>query len=205
MAEPEIIRKIREELNKGISTEPQVVYLLAEMRKLLEQQDALCDPDYEYLVFHCDWALHSRLDRRMARKILALFDSANVRIQAGMKLEDLPESIQTEFNNIAGLKYFKDELYRFLQQNSLPTLKNDWERFEHLYTSVIQDCPLVMSSNNPEISIKNVTVSVGSVYMDLAKMTEGVMPGSFLIYLVDWLLIDKNGESTEFIMMNSYS
>ena len=36
----DIIRKLEAELRVGITTEVQVVYLLAGLRKLLEQQDA---------------------------------------------------------------------------------------------------------------------------------------------------------------------
>jgi len=52
----DIIRKLEVELSGGIRTEPQVVYLMAGLRKLLEQRQE--KRHYEYLAFHADWVLH---------------------------------------------------------------------------------------------------------------------------------------------------
>jgi hypothetical protein len=205
MSEPEITRKIREELNRGITTESQVVYVLAEIRKFLEQKGLINDPQYEYLVFHCDWALHSKLDRRMAQKILTAIDRANVKIRAGMKLQELPENIKVEFQNIANLNFFETQLERFLKENRLPTLQDDWSRFVHLYYSVIQDSPLIMSTSKPTVQIRNATVSVESANIDFDTMTEGVIAEEVICYFVSWKLTDKNGETTELMTFNSYS
>ncbi len=57
--EPEILRKLGALLRDGIEGEPQAVYLMAAIRKLLEQQGV--KQQYYYLNFHCNWALHSKL------------------------------------------------------------------------------------------------------------------------------------------------
>src|SRR5437763_7300734 len=49
----DILKKLKKELVTGITTEAQVVYLLAGVRKLLELQQA--KRQYEHLKFHCDW------------------------------------------------------------------------------------------------------------------------------------------------------
>jgi hypothetical protein len=72
---PDIIRKLGGELDTGITTEVQVGYLLAGIRKLIERDKI--EDQYAGLKFHCDWALHARMDRAAARAILKQFDSRN--------------------------------------------------------------------------------------------------------------------------------
>lgn len=54
----EIIRKLKMEIDRGIRTEPEVMYLLAQIRKLIERDDKTAE--YSGLDFHCDWVLHSK-------------------------------------------------------------------------------------------------------------------------------------------------
>ena len=57
-----IIDKLRDHINAGITKEADALYLLAEVRKLLEQQGL--KKDYEYLTFHCDWIVDPKLAGR---------------------------------------------------------------------------------------------------------------------------------------------
>ena len=91
-------------LTTGITTEAQALQLMVLFRKLLEQQQA--KKQYEYLTFHCDWALHSKLEGTTTQKILKLFDAANGYLKAGVKLHDLPLHIGGEITRI------KDEVFR---------------------------------------------------------------------------------------------
>ena len=52
MSTPEIIRKLTDELDKGIATEVQTVYVLAGIRKLIERDRI--EGQYADLKFHCD-------------------------------------------------------------------------------------------------------------------------------------------------------
>ena len=70
--EPDIIRKLRDELKETISTERQVVYLMVELRKLLEVTKK--KKNYPSLLFHCDWVAHTTLDRELAREIVKAFN-----------------------------------------------------------------------------------------------------------------------------------
>ena len=63
----EIIRKLTAQLNEGITTEVQVVYLLVGIRKLIERDEKR--ERYPVLNFSCDWVLHSKLDRSGAKAI----------------------------------------------------------------------------------------------------------------------------------------
>jgi len=133
---PDIIRKLTELLTKGIETEAQVVYLLVGVRKLLEQQQA--KKEYEYLTFHCDWALHAKLDGKMAQKVLASFDAANVRLRAKLKLQDLPRKLKGDIDQISKMTLFEREMDRFLEANGVPTIgtirDEGWAHFIHLYS-----------------------------------------------------------------------
>jgi hypothetical protein len=53
----DIIRKLANETEAGITTEAQVVYVLAGIRKIIER-DKIGD-QYAAPRFHCDWALHA--------------------------------------------------------------------------------------------------------------------------------------------------
>jgi hypothetical protein len=76
MTPPDIIKKLKTLLSVGGTTEAEAVYLMVAVRKLLEQHQA--KKQYEDLTFHCDWALHSKLQGTTAQKILKLFDAANI-------------------------------------------------------------------------------------------------------------------------------
>jgi hypothetical protein len=62
-----IVEKLQQELDKGITCEAQLVYVLVEIRKLLEITHRA--EKYPALSFHRDWALHSRMDRAGALRI----------------------------------------------------------------------------------------------------------------------------------------
>ena len=94
MTEPDILFKLREVLSSGIKNEPDALYLMVEVRKLLEQKRA--KKTYEYLTFHCDWAVHSSLQGATAQKILGFFDSANLHLKNGLELHGLPLVLRTE-------------------------------------------------------------------------------------------------------------
>src|SRR5277367_4047130 len=100
----DIIKKLDTLLRKGIADEPGVVYLMAGIRKLLEQQQA--KQQYRYLTFHCDWTLHTKLEGSAAQEILSKFDAANPLFKSGLDLHQLPHGLRREIDNISQMKYF---------------------------------------------------------------------------------------------------
>jgi hypothetical protein len=193
-----IIEKLKAELNKGITTEPQVVYLMAEIRKLLEQQGA--KKQYEYLTFHCDWVLHSKLHGTTAQKILKQFDAANIHLKTGIELHSLPSKLRNEIDRISRMELFTEECSQFLAANGLPSLDttrpDGWAHFLHLYGKIVEDCPLVMSTKNSAAGIEKVTV-----HLELANQ----IVGNEIIYKMTWTVSDKNGLSGEIFVINSFS
>lgn len=193
-----IIRKLETELKRGIETEPQVVYLMTYVRKLLELQKTI--QRYEYLTFHCDWIVHVALDRKMAQQVLKQFDEANVHLKAGLELEDLPRDLEKGILAISGMKLFKKDISEFLTENGLPGLDatrvDGWVHFLHLYGKVVENCPLIMTTKNAASTIKSVTL-----HLELAnKPVEGDM-----LYKITWRILDKNGLVGDISVMNSFS
>src|SRR5713101_7084358 len=108
MTQSAIAAKLETLLAKGIESECDALYLMVEVRKLLEQQEA--KKQYEYLAFHCDWAVHPTLTGPTAQKILEQFDAANIHLKQGLKLPDLPGKLGAEIEKISKMRYFEDQL-----------------------------------------------------------------------------------------------
>jgi hypothetical protein len=103
---PDLLQQLGIELAKGITTEVQVVYLMVGIRKILEQRSA--KDRYEYLTFYCDWALHSKLEGRMAQRILKLFDSVNIHTKTGMDPDGLPSQLKRQVDRISKIHSFRE-------------------------------------------------------------------------------------------------
>lgn len=198
MTRSAITAKLQEQLAKGITSEPEAVYFLAEVRKLLELQKA--KDQYEYLTFHCDWALHPKLQGRMAQKILAYFDKANIHLKTGMKLHDLPGPLRIDVDRISKMRYFEDQLGEFLNGNGLPSLEqtraDGWIHFVHLYGKIVEDCPLVIQATNASATIGNVTLR-----LEFAEKPDN----RDTWFMVRWIIEDKNGGKGEIFVINSFS
>jgi hypothetical protein len=197
MTPPEIIRKLTAELDRGITTEPQVVYLMAGVRKLLEQQQAT--EQYEYLKFYCDWVLHPELGGPMAQKILKLFDEVAGHLREGAQLQGLPPHLRSEIDRISKMTPFQNELNGFLQTNGLPILddtrSDGWMRFLRLYANVVEDCPLVMRDGT-KATVDRVTLKVESAKESIENE---------IGFKVTWEILDKYGLSGSLFVINSFS
>jgi hypothetical protein len=199
MSRSAILDKLTKLLTKGISSEADALYLMVETRKLLEQQQA--KKQYEYLTFHCDWALHAQLQGAMAQQILKRFDEANIHLKSGgVELHELPGLLRMDIDRISKMTYFKQEFESFLQANALPTLastrSDGWTHFVHLYSRIVEDCPLLMTNGNASATIVSVLLQV-----ELAKKVEH----GEMFFQVRWIIKDKNGASGEIFVINSFS
>jgi hypothetical protein len=203
MTTRDIISKLTAELDPGIATEVQVVYLLAGIRKIIER-DKIRD-QYPDLNFHCDWALHSNLDRAAAKAILREFDAAHAFLRGNVKLRGLPPALRSEIERISEMRSFEQELSQFLSAYGLPALTKNrpdgWTHFLHLYAKVVEDIPLVVSSSAVAKHITHVTV-----HFDQARELIAAHDGeSEVLYKVTWVIHDKNGQSGSVFVINSYA
>ncbi len=202
---PDILKKLTRELDAGIKTEVQVVYLLAGIRKLIERDEI--KEEYADLNFHCDWALHSKLDRATAKEILKKFDAAHALLRGQIKLRDLPPPLSTEIERISKMSSFEKELSRFLAEYDLPPLTKNrpdgWSYFLHLYAKVIEDIPLMVAlpaekkkksktatTDSAPKHISHVTIN----FAEAREMIEHSTGEKEVLFKVTWTIHDKNGQ-----------
>lgn len=194
----DILDKLKNQLNEGIDTEAKASYLLLEVRKFLEQQNL--KGEFEYLNFHCNWIAHSNLAGLMAQRVLKQFDEANLHLKTGIEMQQLPRELQREIGRLSKFRYFRKEFSKFLADNKLPPITakrhDGWSHFLHLYTKIIEDCPLVMSGKNTMATIDNVTVQ-----FEFAKEAQH----GETFYKISWIVRDKNGQTGEVYVINSFA
>lgn len=201
MATEDILSKLTEELEKGITTEAQVVYLLVGIRKLIERDGI--EEKYVALNFHCDWALHSQLDRAGAKAILKQFDAAHVLLREHIELHSLPPKLRTEIDDISKMKSFEKELSAFLSAYHLPSLthhhSDEWPHFLYLYVRVVEDIPLVVNAPGTCQNISRLTVRC-----ELARKPLKHDDGEDILFNVRWIIHDKAGQSGELFVIHSF-
>ncbi|MCU0678086.1 MAG: hypothetical protein MUF19_00660 [Candidatus Pacebacteria bacterium] len=128
MKEDILQSKLRSELsNLPIDTEARVLYLLVEMRKVLEYDEI----NHSVLRFYGDWVVHTKLDRAFSQRIY----------------EVLQQQDTLEGQNIISFNTLKNELREFLNRYDLPTdlidINEYWTYFREKLIDVLVDVPIV--------------------------------------------------------------
>src|ERR1700674_2787350 len=113
-----IIAKLERELAEPISTERQVVYILVEIRKLLELTGS--QAKYDALWFHASWAFHPKMNRGVAAKLLEYFDEAYPLLK-DKELYELPSDLHHSITDAIALRHFRGHLKDFLVEHGLST------------------------------------------------------------------------------------
>lgn len=124
MKEDIISQKIRKELSiMPIDTEPRVMYLLVEIRKVLEHENN----HGGLLRFYCDWVVHTKMDRNPAQDVYNKISAGNAESRQFISFEKL-----------------KCELREFLIEKNLPTelIDKHWKSFEDKLVDILVDTPL---------------------------------------------------------------
>ena len=129
MKEDILYEKIRRELDDlPISTEPRVMYLLVEIRKVLDHEGDT--ETFELLRFYGDWCVHTILDRRVARKLVQIVQQKD-----------------TTSSRIITFGKLRTELRLFLGTYNLPTQialdENLWSEFRSKLSNILLDVPVV--------------------------------------------------------------
>ena len=196
MAAEEILRKLTAELDRGITTEVQVVYALVCVRKLMERDDR--KQAFPSLTFHCDWAVHAHLDRGGARRILLKFDELRHRFGD----RDLPAALEREIGEITQMRGFRKELTDFLALYHLPALRplgpEGWNRFLDLYARVIADIPLVVKADRAD-EFRHVQRVVVKLDRDGAEADSLGPP-----FKVSWQIFDRHNSPGGFYVIHKY-
>jgi hypothetical protein len=187
---PQIVEKIQAEINVGINKESQVVYLLAGVRKIIEQEEA--GDRYTYLKFHCNWTLHSRLQGSFAQQVLSHFGAAHLQLLKGDHLTS-----NSEIEKISKMSQFREELSDFFCAHSITDFSkspDEWPRFLYLYARVIEDTPLLIRADN-SAPVREVAVSV--------EMAKELTLGQH-VFKVMWRVTDRDGRSGTIFVNNTF-
>jgi hypothetical protein len=148
-----IVEKLRRHLSCPLDTECEVVYLLCEIRKLLDKQRV--EPTPFALRLYCHWALHVDLSRpSTTMPFLTKVDNYVFnKLNAGETEETLLEE-HALFRDFVYLETFRKELSQFLALNDLPTSLCDedarWFAFLAAFASIIEDGSLACQSKDPD-------------------------------------------------------
>jgi hypothetical protein len=164
----DIIAKLRKHLAGGVMTECRVVYLLAEIRKLLE--DERPNPRPTALWMFCHWAVLVNLSRssttsHFLNQIDAFTISQNIH---GLPEPDGRFSFVDQHNlskDLLFLTNFRQQLREFLGSKKLSTrlCDNDksWFGFLSAYAGVIEDGTLSVEGANKLRVVDRVTFTKG--------------------------------------------
>jgi hypothetical protein len=152
-----IIDKLSNELLSGVDTEPKVVYLLCEMRKLLDNYPPPEPKPFTFKLF-CNWALHINLDREHTTKqFLQELDDFIYRFIFTHGISSIPEETPF-FQNLVNLNNFRKEFKNLLTFYGLPTeiCNNDsyWLAFLKAYAGVIEDGSLTCAAKQLKMFTK---------------------------------------------------
>ena len=153
--EDSIITKLRALLLKynPMTEECHVVYLLVEIRKLMERIGPR-DCDYPIVRFYCNWAVHPCKDRDN-KAIVPIVNKIYQSINNGYKFEEQKIFIPADSSGLEfmGLEQLKQEIISLFAYLSLPQAlfdDNNWASFRDLLIQVLIDQPI----NNPTDDIK---------------------------------------------------
>ncbi len=136
--EDDILQKLRAELERGISTEPQIVYLMVKIRKLLDL-DKPHSAAYSTLRLYCDWCVHIKLCGPRAQEIVMKMDALYPDMLGGT----LSMEGKHYLRDIFAFNKFHDELNQFLYHKCLPTLsESQWHLFLTGFLNTVEDCSL---------------------------------------------------------------
>jgi hypothetical protein len=141
----ELLRKIQHVLERRITNEKQVVYLLVELRKLMDRDDYK-DP---VLRTFSNWVVHTSLENRAEGStfILSQFDHF-----MGELIEHKRKSPHLQQISLGA---FRKTLIRcFKHFNLSATFTNnliEWKKFATMYCLVVSECPIVFTASKTKL------------------------------------------------------
>ncbi len=152
--EDSIIIKLKNFLmdHDPVTEECHIVYLLVEIRKLMERTECN-ESKFQILRFYCDWALHTKKNQRL-NVIASIVQGIEDSILQGHRF---PDGQFLPFGNSHIQFIYKEELQRsmkdFFLEQGLPTSmfnKEKWEKFVFLFIQVLIDQPIVLNGDKIE-------------------------------------------------------
>lgn len=150
MGYPEIVRKLATiiEDKAPLTEECHVVYLLVEVRKILDHKDS--NKKYPLLKFYADWCVHTSKDRispEIQEIMSRMYESAIGQIENPGDGKVASPAMQ-----FAYMEDLASDFEKFLEDHHLPTTlvreEGMWLSFVQLLVRVLQDQPIVEPVQN---------------------------------------------------------
>jgi hypothetical protein len=181
---PDIVRKLESELQQKIVSEPQVVYILVQSRKLIDDKKKATN--FEALKLYCDWVMHTQLYFRPAERLM---DKLNICHPLGLHPVDQAQKEKdfSSFFDELTLDRFRDQFRVFLASEGLPENVCDegrWSDFLQHYSSIIQDCPLTYQPQKS--SRTSPTKQFDKVILTKIGAAEGEQEGKISLLNIRW-------------------
>lgn len=137
-----ILDKLVNILNSGINTEEKTLYLIAQIRKIREQEGA----KKTNLDFFRDWLLHNKLTSEKATKF---FLNEFEKYVDNKDIKSIALDFKSREADFFKFNKLKIELREFLIGNKLPSDLTDdanhWFKFIKLLVEILKECPITSS------------------------------------------------------------
>lgn len=166
-----ILEKISVLVTKGIESEAECVYLLAQIRKYIEQQHI---DGYWNLRMCANWTLHSQLDNTTVQVFLNELNDFLIDAEAR---QDYYLSYHSALKNkLSFVTSLQNELSDFLNSigidSSICTENAKFRNLLRIFGCVIEDTPLVCKPKSPLSHLSEVSFSRRqSVFQDLQPLS----------------------------------
>lgn len=138
--------KLHRELSKDIVDESQVVYILSQIRKIIDDEET--EIKYDILYLYSDWVLHSKLDRPKKRSyFINKFDSQLVNEDTSTKIA---RTILINQRHFFVLNELKIQLGNFFRDNNISSkifVRPGWSKFIELLLAILMECPVDIGGN----------------------------------------------------------
>ncbi len=142
MGREEVLNKLNARLSKAIDDEPQVIFILSRIRKILESKKE--KSTYKYLNFYCNWVLHMKLDKPWTTALLS--DKFEQDIDCDKSGHEIARQLASKHGDFFKLSSLKDDLKIFLKSNQLPedlvTSNSKWTQFVKILLEIIKGSPI---------------------------------------------------------------
>ena len=151
-------------------TELTLKSVLADTRKLLELTGST--KSYRILKFHCEWVLHTKMERGLVGELLEEFDS----VWDGWitRHETIPPNFTQSLPDRIGFYGFERELREFLAKHGIHLSPSDsrevWLPIEKIYCDVVEDSCL---RYNGKKHLKHINAAKVSTYKVAERHKEG--------------------------------
>lgn len=159
--------------------ECQVVYLLVEMRKILDHEGS---GKYPMLRFYADWTVHTAKDKITAQiksRMQSIYKEILERRSKKSFVDPDPKLLP-----FVSMMDLRTEIDKFLQDHSLPDdlilLTKNWPSFQALLASVLADQPI----NNPCPGIRTFSFKPAAPGCGIAEIEYETRPAEYDIYRV---------------------